>query len=109
MDWETEGLRLFVLVFGSRPATHGPVVFFLFTFGVLAMLASPPAFGFNERFMLPQELAVFPVVDFIFSSHNNPVFDLNQIPFSRSHASRVLKAICSKARARLRMEGGVCG
>jgi len=78
MDWETESFRLFVLVFGSRPATHWPVVFFLFTFGMLAMLASPPAFGFNERFMLPQELTVFPVVDFIFSSHNNPVFDLNR-------------------------------
>ena len=51
---ETEGFLLFVLVFGSGPATHWPVVFFLFTFGMLAMLASPPAFGFNERFMLNQ-------------------------------------------------------
>jgi hypothetical protein len=81
MDLETEGFRLFVLVFGSRPATRWPVVFFLFTFGMLAMLASPPAFGFNKRLMLPQELAVFPVVDFIFSSHNNPIFDLNQNSF----------------------------
>ena len=75
---ETEGFRLFVLVFGSGPATHWPVVFFLFTFGMLAMLASPPAFGFNERFMLNQELALFLVVDFIFSSHNDPIFDLDQ-------------------------------
>ena len=81
MDLETEGFRLFVLVFGSGPATHWPVVFFLFTFGMLAMLASPPAFGFNERFMLNQELALFLVVDFIFSSHNNPVFDFNQNVF----------------------------
>jgi hypothetical protein len=81
MDLETEGFLLFVLVFGSGPATHWPVVFFLFTFGMLAMLASPPAFGFNERFMLNQELALFLVVDFIFSSHNNPVFDFNQNVF----------------------------
>jgi len=81
MDWEIEGFGLFDLLFRSGPATHWPVVFFLFTFGMLTMLASPPAFGFNERLVLPQELAVFLVVDFIFSSHNNPVFDLNQNSF----------------------------
>jgi hypothetical protein len=81
MDWETRGFRLSTLVFRIRPATHWPVVFFLFTFGMLTMLAGPPAFGFNKRFMLPQVLAVFLVVNFIFSSHNNPVFDLNQNSF----------------------------
>jgi glucose uptake protein GlcU len=68
---EIESFRLFAFAFRNRAVIHRLVVFFFFAFRMLTMLASPTPFGFNQTFMLPQDLAVLLIVNFIFSSHKN--------------------------------------
>jgi hypothetical protein len=68
--------------------------FFLLHFGMLTMLASPSPFSFNKKFVLPQDLAVLLIVNFIFSSHNNSFFIQTKNFYRLQIGANCLARIC---------------